>query len=462
MRSFRTLSIIVLCVWLSGCSGHSPWSGSGSNDDNPTGVPSAPVGLAANAGDRAVSLGWTAPATNGSGSLTYTVTISPSTSTAQFTINGTAALIRGLNNETTYTFSVIAGNSAGTGTAASIQAKPTTGGISDYALVTLSNKPLISNGLSDPSLLHANDGRVWMAYSDVSLNNSGQIVRSATRIAHSEDSGKNYIYDQEVGTLLPATRLSDSGQWQYRTPWLIEDSSDPDANRRFKLFAHKYFLNTVNNSVDYRTGSVVMWTAAAPDGNWSTELSLLGWKSSSTSLTASTFVDSLDTSLQSCLWVDEGSAALYGGAIDMVVSCVIDNNTVPTQKRTVLLRSIDHMKSLTYVATLLQSEDAQAYDADTFAFNSPSLLPNASNAPVLIVTPIDGNGNATGCIIFPIANEQNGSLFTTNNIPVSIQSLLPAGNNNGSCAWDRGILAGILMSDRSASIYTLRATGKSL
>jgi len=461
MRSFRTLSVIMLCAWLTGCSGHSPWNGSGSGGDNPTGVPSAPVGLAANAGDRAVSLGWTAPTTNGSGSITYTVTISPSASAAQFTINGTAALIRGLNNDTTYTFSVTAGNSSGTGTAASIQAKPAAASISDYALANPSNNPIITNGFSDPSLLHANDGRVWMAYSDVSVNNSGQIVRSATRIAHSSDSGKSYIYDQEVSILSPATRVSDRGQWQYRTPWLIEDSSDPDANRRFKLFAHKYFLNTANNSVDYQTGSIVMWTAAAPDGNWSLEQSLLGWNSS-TALAASIVVNALDTSLQGCLWVDDGSAAIYGDAIDMVVSCAIDDTTIPTQRRTVLLRSTDHMKSFTYVATLLQSEDAQAYDIDTFAFNSPSLLPSAGNAPVLIVTPIDGNGNATGCVIFPIANEQTGSLFIASNIPLSIQSLLPAGNNNGSCAWDRGILAGILMSNRSGSTYILQATNKSL
>lgn len=460
MHAVRLIFAATLCALLVGCGGHGAWGGK-DDDDNPAEAPSAPLSLTANAGDQAISLGWDAPTTNNSDSITYAITISPTASAAVVTIRGTTALIRGLRNDTTYTLSVTASNNAGTSPVASVQSKPAAALVARYTRVAFANNPVPTNGFAEPALLRAASGKIWMAYTDIEANGSGQILRSAVRVAHSDNNGTSYLYDQEVGRPKVTVSLNPNGEWHYRTPTLIEDSSDPDANRRFKLFAHKYFFNPLNNNFSYEIGAIAMWTAAAPDGNWSAEQTALGWASTPTSLQPFQQVSQFDTSLQTCLWVDEGGAAVGSNGIDLVFSCAIDNSPFAIQRKIVLLRSANHAQTFTYVATLLQPADAVAFEADSFSM--PSLLPGAGTAPVLLASPIDLDGNALGCVVFPIADAKAGKLFTTDSAVLTLQTLPPLGDSSGGCTWDRSIPAGgILMSNRGGSTYTIQSTGKSL
>ena len=80
----------------------------------PPKVPSAPVLNAATAGDRSVGLAWSAPASNGGASISsYTATASPGGATC--TSAGLSCTIGGLTNGTTYSFTVHATNSVGSG-----------------------------------------------------------------------------------------------------------------------------------------------------------------------------------------------------------------------------------------------------------------------------------------------------------------------------------------------------------
>lgn len=460
MNKIRVAFTTALCALLVGCGGHGAWTG-GDDDDDPTTAPSAPLSLTANAGDQAISLGWNAPASTDGQSISYEVTISPTASTAKFSVVGTTALVRGLRNDVTYTLSVTARNKAGTSPAAAVQAKPAAAAIGDYAEVLFSNNPVPTSGFADPAPLRTASGKIWMAYTDVDATGAGQVVRSAVRLAHSDNNGTSYLYDREVARPVATTGLQTNGEWHYRTPWLIEDSSDPDASRRFKLFAHKYFFNPLNNSVNYQISAIAMWTAATPDGTWSAEKIVLGWPSTPTVLQASALAGQLDASLQSCLWLDEGGAAIGSDGIDLVLSCAIDNAPFAIQRKIVMLRSADHAKTFTYVATPLQPADASAYAADSFSM--PSLLPGAGTAPVLIASPIDLDGNALGCVVFPLADPKTGKLFIEDNAALALQTLPPAGSDSGGCAWDRGIPAGgMLMNDRDGSDYTIQGTDKSL
>jgi Domain of unknown function (DUF1929)/Fibronectin type III domain/Kelch motif len=94
-------------------------------------APQAPSGVAANPGDNAANLSWTAPASGGSPITSYTITpyvgsVAQPTTVVSGSPPATTAVVSGLTNGTTYTFTVSATNSAGTSppSAASNQTTP--------------------------------------------------------------------------------------------------------------------------------------------------------------------------------------------------------------------------------------------------------------------------------------------------------------------------------------------------
>jgi len=86
------------------------------------GAPGTPTGVA---GDRRVTLSWTAPASNGGSPITgYTATASPGGATCS-TAGSLSCTVTGLLNGTAYTFTVRATNSIGTGPASAPSAPVT-------------------------------------------------------------------------------------------------------------------------------------------------------------------------------------------------------------------------------------------------------------------------------------------------------------------------------------------------
>ena len=88
------------------------------------GLPSAPTGVTATAGDTTVAVSWTAPASDGGSPITaYVVASSPAAGSC--VVTGTAAACSGLTNGTAYTFTVKARSAVGD-SAASTTSNPVT------------------------------------------------------------------------------------------------------------------------------------------------------------------------------------------------------------------------------------------------------------------------------------------------------------------------------------------------
>ncbi len=87
-----------------------------------TGIPSAPTGLNATAGDSSVTLNWTAPSVTGDGTITYHVFRN---GTEVWNGTGTEYVDKDLVNGVSYTYTVVANNSVGWGmSSVSVQSSP--------------------------------------------------------------------------------------------------------------------------------------------------------------------------------------------------------------------------------------------------------------------------------------------------------------------------------------------------
>lgn len=96
-----------------------------SNSVIPIAVPGPPIGVHASPGIGSATVSWAPPASIGSSPITaYTVTVTPGGSTLNAGVQTTAE-VSGLTNGTTYSFTVVATNAAGTG-AASVASNKTT------------------------------------------------------------------------------------------------------------------------------------------------------------------------------------------------------------------------------------------------------------------------------------------------------------------------------------------------
>lgn len=464
---FRRIALITGWVFLlTACGG----GGSGGSDSLPgiASTPGAPTGVVVNAGDGALSLGWSAPAFNGGSAISgYQVSITPQPPGLDIQVSGTRALLTGLSNGVSYQLTVAAMNVRGVGRASTaVNGQPEAAITGAYTQLTIPNNPAAGSatGIYDPSLLRASNDDLWLAYSAVNFTNSGGIITQdvGLRIARSSDNGISFLYERTVkdpenatvtDPFLVACGMSTcNGRWVFETSTLIEDPSDPNPNRRFKLFAHQYFLypgNPKSNTV-YHLGALVMFTASTPDSLWSGPRVVLDWPLSPPELAPGQDITGIDPALANCLILGEPGAAVVDGRILLAAICPYNDAMLGDVQKIVLLQSSDHAASFSYLSTLLTPADAPS---GVRYFSAPALIATDDNAPVLLVTDvvdIGGNDTYKGSRVFPLAAEGSHAVFRVLSVAQSILASPTSTTNTigGASAYarDTGSL-GILQSD---------------
>lgn len=467
MPKLKTGWFICLLL-LSACGGG---GGSSGGQPAPSTVPGVPTGITVNAGNQALSLGWAAPGFDGGSAITgYAVEINPQPMAVNIQVSGTRALITNLNNGVTYQLTVAAINGNGTGSASTaVTGQPQAANSSSYSSITISANPAAGsdNGVYDPSLLRAANDDLLLAYSAVDFYSFGGNVYQEVglRIARSVDNGLSFNYEATVASpgpgmvtdtdpMLSACGASScSGRWVYETSTLIEDPSDPDPNRRFKLFASRYLMipAPTQSKTLYHLGALVMFTGSSPVAGLGSETVVLRWPLSPPELVGGQNLVTLDADVSNCILAAEPGAAVVNGEILLVLACpyLVMGDPEPLQK-IVLLRSTDHAASFSYVSTLLTPADTPV---SVRHFSAPSIIATDDNAPVLLATAVESaTGVYRGSRVFPLAAASGNDVFRSASVAQSILSVpleTAALTNIGGAstyARDTGNL-GILQSD---------------
>lgn len=352
--------------------------------------------------------------------------------------------------------------------------------------VTISGDPgAAPMGFADPSLLYpAGASAGYMTYTAVAPD------AQATRIATSTDHGATWTY---VGKVNAATTVTISttdtsvcgastcaGHWVHAASTIIDDPTDPDPSRRYKVFADSYFVASATHLSRYEIGSIDLWTTGSisAGANWQ-ETRLLGWESSSAQSSTGVAVDVtrdpvLSPLLGFCSALTEPGALVHNGEIDLVLGCIngAGGDVVPIDIS--MIRSTDHGRTWSPVGTVLYHNDMggigplgpQVSGGDIFDAGGATYLLASTNGSV------DYFGSREpgydGCALFKFADFTRGTLVGCGHGPQEIDRFNDRGfRYNGGCTYAPGASAAGLMGDVAAgtgstSAFQVFATGKAL
>ena len=234
----------------------------------------------------------------------------------------------------------------------------------------------VTGGLYDPSVAYTADGHEgWLAYSSVEGHQKPVGAYVSTHLARSTNGGASWQFVKVVNASIDDTLTLPDGKslpglWRYEVPTLVLDETDPDASRRWKLFAHRYFwAPKQDRMVAY--GWIALRTAADPAAEWSATVPLFGAGQSPVAPYDKTLVNlnALDASLRNAAAYSEPGALAHDGRLYLSMTALkphLSLSGIGVDHVIFLLASDDHGKSWRFTRTLLTHDDAQALGCDYF------------------------------------------------------------------------------------------------
>ena len=187
-----------------------------------TSPPDAPSSVSATAGDQSATISWVAPASAGTGGplVSYTVVSNPGGSSVTVAAAATTAIVAGLTNGTSYTFTVSASNSTDTSvpSIASNAVIPGGGDLVAPVLTSLVASPALVDPVNGPAVvmitLHINDAESGLGESPASVlllsSPTGRVVAYPLASAQ-RTAGDAFAGDYDVPITI--TNVDESGLW---------------------------------------------------------------------------------------------------------------------------------------------------------------------------------------------------------------------------------------------------------
>jgi Tol biopolymer transport system component len=305
-------------------------------------------------------------------------------------------------------------------------------------------------GIFDPSLEYDEAGVGWMSYSAVTSPTSPD--RVSTHLARSDDKGATWKFVAEINTAVNDTITINgapiTGVWQQEVSTLVYDPSDPDPQRRWKLYWHEYFA-TANDRKFVTHGWIAVRYAPQPQGPWSPRLRLFGGPQiDTTNYPVVMNLSALHSTLNTGLAYSEPGSIVAHGDLYMSLLCA---QVLPATNKNVLIRSRDHGHTWEFVATLADAADATALDETSF---SASDLFRQGDKFYLMLTPLRSRGEPepsySGCHFFEFADLASGRLKRDAQGRL-LSALYIEGDANrfrGACGYDQqNTGGGILLSE---------------
>lgn len=313
--------------------------------------------------------------------------------------------------------------------------------------------------LADPSIFYppgAPGGA--LAYSAVPLvNGVADQGGIETRVAVSGNAGASWTFVARANTAasaVPPTCPSGAtctATIVNETPTLLFDPTD-SSSRQWKLFTHRYYVLKSSSSPNpillYTVGNIAMYTAPLPAGPWSAPTVAIGWPGSAFSSSGAAFLSTDAPQTSGCAAFSEPGATLApDGSIHLALGCVQAPLSNP-QIDVVLLRSVDHGASWSYVATPVLGSDGACLGGNGKRMNAADLFVSAGSE-YLMATPELANGRA-GCAVFHVDSYPDGGAGiprTAGGAALVERQLAPQflGNNGvhyaGACTYSEGATA---------------------
>ena len=302
--------------------------------------------------------------------------------------------------------------------------------------------PSTTSGMADVAIFYpAGAASGVLTYTAVNIDASGAAL--STRLASSTDQGATWTYRTDVNTPTTTSITSTNttgcaggtcpGTIVNEVSTVMEDPSDPDPSRLWKVITHRYFWLQGSTTPSYEYGHIALYTSSSPGGLWSAPQPLIGWTSPSSFSSTGVIATTTTAGIPSCLVLTEPSALVTSSGIWLAVGCISSATTITVE----LLESTDHLATFTHVGTIATADDATALHATAPRVNASHLFEFGGQTYVL-VSPGNAAGNYLGCDVLHLGSsgvvERTGS-----GAPVISRFLdAPSAAQRGACAVAEG------------------------